>query len=107
MTMNDEFLPLTRQEVATWWNAIVFSTCLYLLGAGIVTSLIMFPIVLICTHVNYGARWVMRAGFALLVLTVLVTVGAVPEPSKWRDLRDVAIASATTVLQERIAARKE
>jgi len=67
----------------------------------------MFPVVLICTHLNYGARWVMRAGFGLLVLTVLVMLGVVPEPSKWRELRDSALASATTVLQERIAARKE
>ena len=49
----------------------------------------------------------MRAGFGLLVLTVLVTIGLVPEPGKWRELKDSAIASATTVLQERIAARKE
>ena len=105
--MNDEFPPLTRQEVATWWNAIVFSTCLYLLGVGIVISLIMFPVVLICTQVNYGARWVMRAGFALLVLTVLVMVGVVPEPSKWRELRDSAIASITTVLNERVAVGRD
>ena len=105
--MNDEFPPLTRQEVATWWNAIVFSSCLYLLGVGIVTSLVMFPIVLICTHLNYGARWVMRAGFGLLVLTVLVTIGLLPEPGKWRELKDSAIMSVTTVLQERIAARKD
>ena len=105
--MNDEFPPISREEVTTWWNAIVYSACFYLLGVGIILSLVIFPVVLICTHLNYGGRWVMRAGFGLLVLTVLVTIGLVPEPGKWRELKDSAITSASAVLQERLTARKE
>jgi|SRR5262249_7261797 len=105
--MDNEFPPISREEITTWWNALVYSGCFYLLGAGIIASLAIFPIVLVCTHLNYGARWVLRGGFGLLVLTVLVTVGVMPETSKWRELKDSAIASATAILHEQIAARRD
>lgn len=77
---------MTREDVLLWWNACCYTVCLYLLGVGLLKILIIFPIVLISSYVNYGRKWILRIGFVLLVLTVLVTMDILPQPNNWPGL---------------------
>lgn len=77
---------MSRDHARKWFNAAVILGCLLVLGLGVARSLFIFAVVLICDYFNYGSRLLIRAGFGVLVLTVLVTVGLVPEPHEWREL---------------------
>jgi SAM-dependent methyltransferase len=74
-----------RAELVCSWNALVYGIGFYVLGAGILKSILIVPVVLICVLLNYGGRWILRAGFGILVLTVLVITGALPPVDQWHD----------------------
>ena len=88
-----------RDDATLWWNAVVYAACFYLLGLGIAKSIIIFPVALVSGYVNYGRRWILRAGFALLVITVLVTIGAVPAPSTWANLLAATVIQVASNVQ--------
>jgi hypothetical protein len=97
--MDGDIRPMTRDDAALWWCAIVFAGCFYFLGLGIAKSLIIFPVALVSVYVNFGRRWIMKAGFALLVLTVLVSVGALPDPDKWVALVTTTVTQVALNIQ--------
>jgi len=84
--MTPKLPSIDQSQIVAYWNMLVYGVCLYLLGFGIWKSLLIMPIVLICVALNYGGRWVLRGGFALLVLTLLVTFGLLPPVPEWREL---------------------
>ncbi len=84
--MTPGLAPINHDHIVAYWNTLVYGVCLYLLGFGIWKSLLIMPIVLVCVLLNYGGRWVLRGGFGLLVVTLLVMVGVLPPVSEWQDL---------------------
>ena len=90
---------MTRDDVLLWWNAIVYAGCFFVLGLGAAKSIIIFPVALVSTYVNFGRRWILRAGFGLLVVTVLVSMGALPEPNRWVDLLTTAVVQVASNVQ--------
>jgi uncharacterized membrane protein len=67
------------------WNAaVVFVTMFYFTGA-IVKSAVLTVVILISSLLGYGQRWLLRAGFAAMALTIAVSLGAVPPPDQWID----------------------
>lgn len=76
---------LETYEFVPVWNAIVYVVCLYMLGLGIWKALLIMVIATICVSLNYGSRWVLRGGFALLVLTALVFLEILPPAAEWRE----------------------
>jgi hypothetical protein len=81
----DSTSPLAREELVPFWNAAVYGACLYLLGFGLLKAALVMTLVLVCVALNYGARWILRGGFALLVLTVLLWLGVLPPVDSWPD----------------------
>jgi hypothetical protein len=81
---------MSRDAVRKLFNAAIVFGCLSFLGLGFVKSMFVFAVVLACHFLDYGSRWIMRFGFALLVVTVLVIVGF-PQPQEWLDLSRSAI----------------
>ncbi len=90
---------MSRDHTRLWFNAAVFLGCLLALGLDFRKSLIVAVVVLISCYVNYGTRWLMRAGFVLLVVTVLVTIEVLPEPREWRQLSQKMIDSISTMVE--------
>jgi hypothetical protein len=84
-TAMDPTLDLSRDEVRPYWNAAVYAVCLYALGFGLVKSSLVGILVLLCVLLRYGSRWVMRGGFAILVLTILVWLNILPPIGQWHD----------------------
>jgi hypothetical protein len=95
--MDGDIQPVTRDDAALWWVAIVYTGCFYMLGLGAAKSIIIFPVVLISAYVNLGRRWILRAGFGLLVVTVLVWINALPDPDKWVGLLTTATQVAADI----------
>jgi hypothetical protein len=102
--MQDE-VSFSRAEALTLFNATVISSCLFLLGFGFFKALVLFPVVALCTYLNYGARWVLRAGFGLLVLTTLVMLDVVPPLGQWRDAGMRMLAAVSEIAQSHAPVR--
>jgi hypothetical protein len=82
----DKDTTFSREEILHYWNAAIYCICLIVLGVGVLKAIVVTLIVLACMALRYGARWVMRGGFALLALTVLVWIGALPPPDQWHEI---------------------
>jgi hypothetical protein len=87
----DKGTALSREEIVNYWNAAVYCVCLIVLGVSVLKAVVITLLVLTCMALRYGARWVMRGGFALLALTVLVWIGALPPPEQWHEITAHAI----------------
>jgi membrane protein YdbS with pleckstrin-like domain len=73
---------LSSKAARAAFNGVVYAASLSYLGAawrGILVGAIAF----ILFMVGYGARWIERGGFALIVLAMLVWLGIVPEAKNW------------------------
>jgi hypothetical protein len=97
--MDDNIRPMTREDAALWWTAIIYAGCFYTLGLGLTKAIIIFPVALVSSYVNLGRRWILKAGFALLVVTVLVATGALPDPDKWMSLLATTLTQVASNVQ--------
>jgi hypothetical protein len=97
--MDGDIRPMTRDDALLWWNAVVYAACFFVLGLGAAKSIIIFPVALLSAYVNFGRRWILRAGFGLLVITVLVSIGALPEPGRWPDLLSKTVDQVASNVQ--------
>jgi len=75
--------PEERQNVQCFWNALVIAGALYSLGYGIISSLFISAIILISTLIGYGRRYLIRAGWVLMVVAIAVAIGLLPPPPQW------------------------
>jgi hypothetical protein len=82
---------MSRDTAVKWFNAIVIWTCLMFLGIGAFKAGVVAMIALISHYLGYGSRWLLRAGFGLLIVSLLVFIGVVPEPQEWRALGQSAL----------------
>jgi hypothetical protein len=98
----DATTPLSREEIVPFWNAAIYGIGLYVLGFGLLKAALIMPVVLVCVTLNYGARWVLRGGFGILVLTILLWLGALPPLDQWPD---VAAHAANWLNQVALALR--
>lgn len=86
---------IKAQEIVPIFNAIIYAVCLFMLGVSLWKALIVALVASACVSLNYGARWVLRGGFVLLVVTMLVWLGVLPPPAEWREMVDWAAERIT------------
>ena len=79
---------LSREDVIPFWNAAVYGVSFYVLGFGLLKAALIMPLVFACVALKYGSRWVLRAGFGVLVLAVLLWIGVLPPVHQWQDLAE-------------------
>jgi hypothetical protein len=82
---------MSSDIAAKWFNAIVIFVCLMFLGVSAFKAGVVAAIALVCHYLTYGSRWLARAGFALLVVSLLVYIGVLPEPHEWGKLGQSAL----------------
>jgi hypothetical protein len=82
----DDAVPLTREEIVPYWNAVIYGVCFYFLGLGLLKAALIVPLVFMCVALNYGARWVLRGGFAMVVLVVFLWIEVLPPINQWHDI---------------------
>lgn len=73
-----------RFFLCVWNGTVVFGSVYYLTGQFWKTTIIAVFVFVSCL-LNFGARWLVRAGFALALFTILIAVGLVPQPTQWPD----------------------
>jgi hypothetical protein len=89
--------PEEQQNVLCFWNAVVVAGALYSFGYGILFSLLIGVVILISTLFGYGRRYLVRAGFALMVIAIAVAVGILPPPEQWVSLSKSALTMISRV----------
>jgi hypothetical protein len=82
---------MSRDVVVKWFNAIVILVCLVFLGVSAFKAVIVSVVALTCHYLNYGSRWVARAGFGLLIVSLLVFMAILPEPHEWSKFGQSAL----------------
>lgn len=85
--------PDEQQNVVCFWNAFVFAGALYSFGYGLLFSSFISAVILISTLIGYGRRYLVRAGFALMVIAMGVAVGMLPPPEQWSSLSKSALTT--------------
>jgi hypothetical protein len=68
------------------WNALIVSVSVLYLTGVLIKSAVIAAFVLISSLLGFGQRWLARGGFAIAVLAIAVSLGAIPHPSQWGDL---------------------
>ena len=77
--------PTERAALNYIWNAICVFLALWYLAGGIWKAALVAGFVLLSTAFGYGARWLVRGGFALSILAIAVLFGF-PSPDQWADI---------------------
>lgn len=72
-----------KANVQCFWNAIVIAVVLYYLGSGFGMSLIVAFGALISTLIGYGRRYLVRGGFAMMIVGIAVAIHLLPPPDQW------------------------
>lgn len=89
--------PEEQQNVLCFWNGFVVAGALYFFGYGIVFSLFIGAVILISTLIGYGRRYLVRAGFALMLIAIAAAVGILPPLDQWSSLSKSALTTISRV----------
>jgi hypothetical protein len=73
--------------LSLWAGVVSFSAILYLTGS-LWKAILLGTFVLVSCVLGFGARWLMRASFAIAIVAIAVVLGA-PSPDQWgQSLQD-------------------
>jgi hypothetical protein len=90
--------------MCVWNGLLVFISVLFLTG-GIFKATLIAIFVLVSCLLGFGQRWLLRGGFVVAVLAILVWIGAIPHPDQWKDIfRDVRASLGTNMVTPTVAA---
>lgn len=81
-----------RRVLLALWNTLVIFGSIYYLTGQFWKSVVVGIFVLVSTLLNFGGRRLTQVGFVASVVTLLVFVGLVPEPSRWPELMNQVCA---------------
>jgi hypothetical protein len=88
-----------RSEVAAVWTALIFWFSALYVSGSMAKSLLVGLVVAGCCFLNYGRRWLERAGFLLLVLTMIIFLDLLPPVDTWPASLREAKEGLTTFLR--------
>lgn len=75
-----------RDLARTVWNAVVYFGCLIYFGLSFWNATVVGFAIFVSCLVGYGNRWLIRGGVLMLVVTVLMIIGLVPQPDELKPI---------------------
>ena len=74
-----------RLSMMNAWNAFCVTVAIWYLSGSLLRAVAVGVFLLVSGLLNYGSRWLSRAGFVITIVALAVLLGA-PGPDQWRDL---------------------
>lgn len=68
------------------WNVVVYFGCLIYFGLSFWNSTVVAFTIFVSCLVGYGNRWLIRGGVLLLIVTMLMMIGLVPQPDELKPI---------------------
>ena len=72
-----------RLAVLFVWNALIVFCCVLFFTGSLFKSALVAAFVWVSCALGYGQRWLLRAGLALAVMAIAVSMGVLPPLEQW------------------------
>lgn len=66
-------------------NSLSIFAGAWVLGLGIIPSVVLVIALLIVAVIGYGRLWIIRGGFVLFIMVLLISTNVLPPPGEWKQ----------------------